>query len=881
MRKPGGGALKRAAIEPLESRQLLSVTLAIQGTSGNDNVQIISYESEAGYRYVNATVNGTPLLAEDARVDDANVNVTYDGHGGHDSISFAQSAAVSWYYLSGDLGGTTEVDLSTAGANGQDFFEVAAPQHLQSLEVGGSEMDILPEAGTVDVAGQLTLDDGSSILMSPNGGGGQLLLTAGSLSVGSAQLDLANNQMILTGGGDDGVSQIASLIADNVLLSSTANNDPSQGTALGYVLNTDANGSAIYNTFAGQPVGSGDVLVKYTYLGDANLDGRVNEIDYGLIDNGSANNLTGWGNGDFNNDGTVDDSDYALIDTTASQPIPDVPDQTTFGTDESITFPADTVGDAQYIINWGDGQTDSVSSSYSDPTTIVNHPYTGTGNFQAQIEQLLYDESGTSLQQQFDSPNIPVTVSPQSPTDVTAAWSDEDAGVDVTWTTASGGDGATKYLIQRSDSGGVWSTIQTVDATSETTSYTYTDTTAPDNGANSLYRALAVGDDNGTSTNSDGVSSAPSASVLTTVADPFPWSTSGIVSQLGITVDGAGEVNPGDDTWDDLGVTAGWTIDGTTTATDPAAPISGNHTITLNLYDLPAHGAVLAYFDVSVNSVPCTVTVSANGQTLSYISDGTTGKVEAQVACVHPGADHGDETITISASSSYSGLSWDFGEADVTLYRSVISVAAPPTLSVGQSSVLTATADGPRQAGTGVINFGAISGDTVTATAWDPHVVSFGDILGTGSDGTVNFSATGVDVGISDAAFSDVYGGHTHIGLQTVRPRIDLSGADAHGGIRTKQSGQTNSNGEYDWKGTLSEANVPASHTPNYVATITDTKGNAVTGLSEAVNNTSGVYTLHIYYTGTVTPGNYVLTVTDNTLNPSLTRKFIVDIEPP
>jgi hypothetical protein len=67
-------------------------------------------------------------------------------------------------------------------------------------------------------------------------------------------------------------------------------------------------------TFEGQPLGPGDVAVKYTYYGDANLDGSVNGSDYTLVDNGFHNGFTGWQNGDFNYDNTIDGSDYSLID---------------------------------------------------------------------------------------------------------------------------------------------------------------------------------------------------------------------------------------------------------------------------------------------------------------------------------------------------------------------------------------------------------------------------------------------------------------------------------------------------------------------------------------------------------------------------------------
>jgi hypothetical protein len=67
-------------------------------------------------------------------------------------------------------------------------------------------------------------------------------------------------------------------------------------------------------SFEGQTVNATDVLVKYTYYGDADLSGVVDGSDYSRIDNGSLLHLTGWYNGDFNYDGVINGSDYTLID---------------------------------------------------------------------------------------------------------------------------------------------------------------------------------------------------------------------------------------------------------------------------------------------------------------------------------------------------------------------------------------------------------------------------------------------------------------------------------------------------------------------------------------------------------------------------------------
>jgi autotransporter-associated beta strand protein len=69
-------------------------------------------------------------------------------------------------------------------------------------------------------------------------------------------------------------------------------------------------------TWSGQPVDATSVLVKYTYAGDANLDGQIDAGDYGVIDNFvQIAGAFGWANGDFNLDGFIDAGDYGIIDS--------------------------------------------------------------------------------------------------------------------------------------------------------------------------------------------------------------------------------------------------------------------------------------------------------------------------------------------------------------------------------------------------------------------------------------------------------------------------------------------------------------------------------------------------------------------------------------
>jgi hypothetical protein len=87
-----------------------------------------------------------------------------------------------------------------------------------------------------------------------------------------------------------------------------------QYQALGLALNEKADGELLTQTFGGQSVDGNCVLVKYTWEGDANLDGVVNADDYFQIDSGFISQKGGWYNGDFNYDGVANADDYFLID---------------------------------------------------------------------------------------------------------------------------------------------------------------------------------------------------------------------------------------------------------------------------------------------------------------------------------------------------------------------------------------------------------------------------------------------------------------------------------------------------------------------------------------------------------------------------------------
>jgi fibronectin-binding autotransporter adhesin len=144
--------------------------------------------------------------------------------------------------------------------------------------------------------------------------------TGVTVSGATGTLDLGTNDLDITNAGATGLAAVTGELRTGYangswsgpgLGSSAAAGNSSHLTALGVILNGPA-----YGSFDTLNPGSNDVLVKYTYYGDANLDGKVDGSDYSLIDAGYLSNgtQTGWYHGDFNYDGVIDGSDCTLID---------------------------------------------------------------------------------------------------------------------------------------------------------------------------------------------------------------------------------------------------------------------------------------------------------------------------------------------------------------------------------------------------------------------------------------------------------------------------------------------------------------------------------------------------------------------------------------
>jgi T5SS/PEP-CTERM-associated repeat protein len=219
------------------------------------------------------------------------------------------------------LGSVTGLDAFT-GLGIKDF---EGPASFAALDTPGST---LVGTGGALVAGHireaaLEVDGVAQVIANGTNTGTsrvQTLTIPGSTNAWQGKLDLNDNDLVIDYSGASPLNTVANQIKSgraggawngNGITSSAAAVNPR--TALGY-----GEASALgLSSFSGQSVDSTAVLVKYTFYGDADLDGDADGVDIGTW----ATNFTGelggtgtkvWTQGDWDYDGDVDGVDAGL-----------------------------------------------------------------------------------------------------------------------------------------------------------------------------------------------------------------------------------------------------------------------------------------------------------------------------------------------------------------------------------------------------------------------------------------------------------------------------------------------------------------------------------------------------------------------------------------
>lgn len=208
-------------------------------------------------------------------------------------------------------------------------------------------------AGTVELkslsAGSLIVSAGA-VKQLPDGttaGTSNLksLTIAGTTNAWTSRVDLSDNSLVLDYSGATPRATIENQLKTGFAGGSWNGNGISSATAAGQSGAPNKTGLGIVEatdlftvfpaTFRGQTVDANSVLIRYTAMGDANLDGTVNSGDFNLLASNFGLGGARWAKGDFNFDSVVNSSDFNTLAsnfgfTLPSSPGADVPEPGAF-----------------------------------------------------------------------------------------------------------------------------------------------------------------------------------------------------------------------------------------------------------------------------------------------------------------------------------------------------------------------------------------------------------------------------------------------------------------------------------------------------------------------------------------------------------------------
>jgi hypothetical protein len=283
--------------------------VSITGTSGADTIRLVRNGASTEV-WLNNTLTST--------FDPATItNLSIDGLDGDDTITldFTAGNPLPTTITTNITGGPGSDTVAIVGSPSPDAVAFDA----SSISVNGASIALSEtESESFDGAGgfdDVIVNSGATVALTAT------TQKLSSLAInGSGTLDLRDSDLILDYTGASPLASIQTLIntarnggtwTGSGLTSSAARDNAAHNTTLGAIEAADYPGGS---TFDGEPLDATMVLVKYTYYGDTDFNGKVNFDDYVRTDNGFNNHLSGWTNGDFDGNGLVNFDDYVLID---------------------------------------------------------------------------------------------------------------------------------------------------------------------------------------------------------------------------------------------------------------------------------------------------------------------------------------------------------------------------------------------------------------------------------------------------------------------------------------------------------------------------------------------------------------------------------------
>jgi autotransporter-associated beta strand protein len=258
------------------------------------------------------TANWNNTFGNSIYTDGANVTFN-DSNNGHYSVTLSTSVAPETVSFNNSSGSYT---LGGSGSIGGAAAVTKAGTGTATLNTANTNT-----GGTTVSAGTLVVGVNGAL------GNGPVKITGGTLKLGTSTgtakmtslsisgngtFDIANDDVRISYTGGSPIASIAAYIASGYhngawngtgIISTTAAANHSYG--VGYADSADP----------GNPAGlpTGTIEIRYTLLGDIDLNTIVNGIDFGVVAANFNKNVSRWDQGDFNYDNIVNGLDFSAV----------------------------------------------------------------------------------------------------------------------------------------------------------------------------------------------------------------------------------------------------------------------------------------------------------------------------------------------------------------------------------------------------------------------------------------------------------------------------------------------------------------------------------------------------------------------------------------
>jgi hypothetical protein len=288
--------------------------MTINTTSGADSVT-----QKNQYANAQLNTNGNPFSV-----------VPYNGSKGNwrlDNIFFHGSQILpGWLSLSAGASVNWSQAAETLQVNSGTATIIADPAEVRFnggagddpiiTATGASSVEIAPTDSSLQVhIASLTLQNGATAAITPTFSQTPTTLDLDAISIAAnSSFDVANNVVMISyTPGSDPIATIRQYLTSGSNggawngpgIDSTQAQLNSASYGLGYGDSADP----------GNPCGlaANTIKIMYTLLGDANLDGTVNGVDFGIVSANFNKGVTAWDDGDFNYDDVVNGVDFGLL----------------------------------------------------------------------------------------------------------------------------------------------------------------------------------------------------------------------------------------------------------------------------------------------------------------------------------------------------------------------------------------------------------------------------------------------------------------------------------------------------------------------------------------------------------------------------------------